>query len=476
MNFAGKQGADASVPMYISTCEAENTVKIQKNRKAANGRFFLTRRTRERDGKRMRKKKIAAIVSIVIMILALGGAAVYGLAEADRYKRDLQYGYKRSLTDLGDSIDKIQTTLDKAAYANTATEQNGLAAKLMRESSVAKSALAVLPISGNSLDNVSKFITQVGDFSMTLSKEISAGGKISEEEYKTIQNLEQYSATLQTDLGSVQPDFDAATFTDAFKETADDFTDFPSLIYDGPFSDNVTHQKPELTEGREKIPQGNARTEAAGFLKTEETALTHVQDTAGNLPTYNFTANDGAVRISVTKAGSYVSDMSNSRDAEDPTIGYEEASKKARSFLDSRGIENMKESYYIISDNVCLINYAYTQGNVVCYPDLVKVGIALDNGEVVRFQSTGYIMNHTDRKLTAKLTAAEAQESVSPYLTVGQHQLALIPTPGLNEVLTYEFLCTGAQDEQVLVYINASTGYEEDILILQKSDTGILVK
>ena len=168
--------------------------------------------------------------------------------------------------------------------------------------------------------------------------------------------------------------------------------------------------------------------------------------------------------------------MNNSREVKSSSLGYEEASKKARSFLDSRGIKNMKESYYVISDNICLLNYAYMQGNIICYPDLVKVGIALDNGEVVRFQTTGYLMNHTDRKLSAKLTAAEAQKSVSPNLKVEQSRLALIPTPGLNEVLTYEFKCTGRQNERVLVYIDTETGFEDDILILQQSDSGVLAK
>lgn len=461
--------------MYISIREAENT---EENKKLYGiFRSGKTHGRKEGTGRlNMSKKRIATIVVLVVTVAALGGAAIYGLMEAERYKRDLQYGYKRSLTDLGDSIGSIRTTLDKAAYANTATEQNGLAAKLMRESSMAKSALAVLPLSDNSLDNVSKFITQVGDFSMALSRKISAGGKISAAEYKTIQELEKYSSTLNTDLENANPDPDAAAFTASFKDTADDFTDFPSLIYDGPFSDHIGQRKPKLTQGKQQIQQGNAQTAAAEFLNRKESGLTHVQDTAGNLPAYNFTADDGAIRISVTKAGSYISEMNNTREVRSQTIGYAEASKKARSFLDARGIKNMKESYYVINDNICLINYAYLQGNVVCYPDLVKVGIALDNGEVVRFQTAGYIMNHTERSLTADLTAAEAQKSVSPNLTVRLHRLALIPTPGLNEVLTYEFQCTGKQGENVLVYINASTGYEEDILILQKSDNGVLAQ
>lgn len=424
----------------------------------------------------MTKKRIWGITAIVVVILALCGTAVYAFAQVNQYKRDIQYGYKRSLNDLSDSVGNIETTLDKAVYANTATEQNGLAAKLMRETSMAQASLSTLPVGDNSLDNVSRFITQVGDFSAALSRQISAGGKITDDQYKTIKSLETYSQKLSKDMTDVQPDFKSTTFRDAMSTTAKDFNDFPSLIYDGPFSDNVMHQKPELTKGKQDIPQGNAQNIAADFLHVTQDKLTHVQDTAGNLPTYNFTANGGAVRINVTKAGGYVSNLSNNRDIGNVTLNYKSASKKAEAFLDSRGIKNMKESYYVITDGMCLINFAYMQDDVVCYPDLVKVGIALDNGEIVRFESAGYIMNHKARTLTTKISREKAQLSVSPKLTVLQSKKALIPTPGLGEVLTYEFLCTGTGKDRVLVYINAETGFEEDILILQQSDNGVLTK
>ena len=44
------------------------------------------------------------------------------------------------------------------------------------------------------------------------------------------------------------------------------------------------------------------------------------------------------------------------------------------------------------------INYAYVQNNVVIYSDLIKVKIALDNGEVLGIESTGYLNNHTTRE------------------------------------------------------------------------------
>lgn len=399
-----------------------------------------------------------------------------GYTSANKYRTQLNYNYTRAINDLNGCVENIETTLNKAVYANTATQQNGLAAKLMRETSIAKASVAVLPTTGNSLDKVSKFITQAGDFAMSLSAKVSAKQKITDKEYQTMQELEKYAKTLRGSLLGIQPNLETPEFTAALEKTASDFTDFPTLIYDGPFSDHINQMKPKLIQGKKEILQGNAQNTAAEFLSVTQDKLAHTQDTAGNLPTYNFTGNSGAVRISVTKAGGYISNMTNSREVNAENLTYEDAAKKAREFLKSRDIVNMKESYYVINDGICTINYAYMQGDIVCYPDLIKVLVALDNGEIVGFDSVGYIMNHTDRNLSPKLTADQAQKNVSSHLKVQKRGLALIPTPGLNEVLCYEFSCTGQDSDRVLVYINANTGFEEQILILQSTDNGVLTK
>lgn len=424
----------------------------------------------------MNRKKIFLIVFAVALILTLGGTTVAGYVSANRYRMYLDYNYQRAMNDLNGSVDNIGTTLNKAVYANTATQQTGLAAKLMRETSLAKASVSVLPISDPSMDKVSKFITQVGDFAMALSSKVSAKQKITDEEYQAMLNLEKYANTLHKDLMEVRPDIDTAEINTSLDKTANDFTDFPTLIYDGPFSDHIQQMKPKLTQGKSTILQGNAQITAAQFLGVPQTNLKHTQDTDGNMPTFNFSSADGTVNISVTKAGGYVSEMQNTRDITSENLKYEDASGIARKFLDSRGIKNMRESYYVIIDGACVINYAYMQNGIICYPDLVKVKVALDNGEIVGFDSMNYIMNHTSRTLSPKLTPDQAQANVSPHLKVESRKLALIPTPGLNEVLCYEFQCTGQNGDRVLVYINANTGFEEQILILQITDNGVLTK
>ena len=144
--------------------------------------------------------------------------------------------------------------------------------------------------------------------------------------------------------------------------------------------------------------------------------------------------------------------------------------------MSKSNIGDMKESYYSINNGICTINYAYSKNNVICYPDLIKISVALDNGEIVSYNSTGYLMNHSDRNLPGKIiTQDEAKGRLSKYLKPEDGNLAVIPTAGLNEVLCYEFECTGENKDKVLVYINAKTGLEEQIFVVLSSDNGTLV-
>ncbi|MCH4238889.1 MAG: germination protein YpeB [Oscillospiraceae bacterium] len=423
----------------------------------------------------MKTKHIILTVVAVAAVVTAGAFTVRSMASEKAAKRDLQYTYERAYSDLRDSVDNIALTLDKGIYANTSTQQNGLAARLMRETSLAKEALATLPLSGTTMDSVSKYISQVGDLAMTLSDHVSAGGSITDKDFKTIQQLHTYATKLSTDLSNLKLDYTSTNFSSQFKKTAEDFTDFPSLIYDGPFSDHIGRQAPRLLEGQKDTAQGNAQVTAAEFLGLQENQLTHTADTAGGLPSYNFTA--GSTRLSVTKKGGIVYSLENSREVTTEKLDEKAAEKKATTFLEQHGCKNMRLTYWIKTDGRFLFNFAYQDGKVLCYPDLIKVGVALDNGEIVNYDADGYVMNHTTRTFQApKFDQNAAQKKVSSYLKVNSAKLALVPTEGLHEVLCWEFNCTGSNNDRVLVYINCKNNMEQQILILQASDTGTLVK
>lgn len=92
------------------------------------------------------------------------------------------------------------------------------------------------------------------------------------------------------------------------------------------------------------------------------------------------------------------------------------------------------------------INFAALQDDVTLYPDLIKVSVAMDNGEILGFDARGYLTNHHQRTFEKPaLSMEEAQKKVSPNLTVKNGKMAVVPSTSLTEKLCYEFVCTGAR-------------------------------
>lgn len=449
------------------------------------------------DHKITRRSLVRIVSYAVALCLVLGMAALSGYTLAGKYRADLEYTYLRALNDLSDYMENLELALQKGIYANTSTQQYGLISKVQREAEAAKSALGQLPLNSAALDDLNQYIAQVGDYSLFLSGKLSSGEGLSEEEMSNLETLGEYAASLSLDLqemtvryasegalpiGESEKSFenleketeDEPVFSDGFRKMSEGLVDYPALLYDGPFSDHIAGRKSKFLEGKEEVSEEAAGRTAADFLNVPQQKLTFTGSSAGNLPTYSFSCE--GVDITVTKAGGYVDFLLNSREIGQATLTPEQALEKADSFLLGHGMENLKKSYYAAAGGVCMVNYAFEQGEVTCYSDLVKVSVALDTGEIVAYDAAGYLMNHTERSFEEPLLSPEqASARLSPRLSPEKEGLACVPTRGLNEVLCYEFECTGHNGDRVLVYLNAETGLEENIFILLMSDNGTLV-
>lgn len=444
-----------------------------------------------------RRGKIRTGIFALAAVTVLGvGLSVRNMQAAEA-ETTLSYVYQRAVNDLSGYVSGMEAALEKVRYANTATAQTSLAAQLLEESSGAKAALAALPVSGENSGNINRFLAQSGDYASYLSRRLAAGSTLGDEDFENLSMLRKYAETLNEELQKLEERFrygkvtmnEAKTtlqnitealpaFGGELEKSASAFGEYPTLIYDGPFSDHISQMTAKATKGLERLPQGNAEQAAAKYLGVKSSELEHTTDTGGGLPCYNFTSGD--IRISVTKDGGLLCSISNSRTIKENKLSQEEALKKAEDFLKKSGITSFQESYYITADGICTFNFAWLEEtdslSVTCYPDLIKVGVALDNGEIVSYNASGYLMNHHTRSFEeAAVSAEKARESISPRLQI-QHKpnLALIPTPGLDEVLCWEFVCKGEDGEDILVYINVQTGMEERIYELIESDNGVL--
>ena len=442
------------------------------------------------------KRTLIRIVAFSIAIIAaLLVRNIILMKERADARLTIETGYLRAISDLSTSTDNLSNTLSKELCAGTSEMHTKLASELWREASNAKLALSQLPVSELSLENTNKFLSQVGNYANYIASKTDNGGKISDKEYETLRKLYEFSKKLKTDIWSIEQmltsgeldadeiidslnatsatDENTPSLTEGFTEFEEGFDSYPTLVYDGPFSDHILEKQPLMLKGASEVSEGTAKAKACQALGVTETELNVTEAEMSKMPSFCFST--GTSTIAVTKAGGYISYMLKSRDVENTSISSSQAQNKAVEYLKRLGINEMTITYYETIGNVCTVNFAYKSGDVTVYTDLIKVSVAMDNGEIMGMDARGYIVNHKDRNFEKpKLSKDDALKSVSPMLKVSNVKLANIPSDGTNERYCYEFTCVDTDNRHVLVYVNCETGKEEQILILFESEAGVL--
>jgi germination protein YpeB len=449
-----------------------------------------------------KRKKTVLLTSYILAGFAVLGVVAYcANLRAESYKLQLENNYHHAFSELVSGVGELDSALQKTLYATSPSMVSSICAEVYGKAQSAQYALGELPFSSYKFQNMSSFITRVGDYAYMLSKKAGAGSESTEEEHNNLQKLSDTASVLSGNLNQLLTDtttsgvrfgrIDELTDTasqigdeatadilqDSFSIMEGEFPETPTLIYDGPFSTHIAGLTPKLTEGKTDIDADEAKDKAAEFMGMKSSALKQNGERAGNLPVYLFytNADGGTISFEVTKKGGYVAAVFNSRLVKARVLTTQDAVKIAKRFLDKKGYKKMKQSYEMTEGNTCTVNFAYTLNDVICYTDLIKVSVALDNGGIVGFECQGYIMNHTDRTVPdVKVPEEEAKSKVSPYLTILSHDMSIIPTAGKNEVFCHEFKCENGNGNHYIIYVNAQTGNEEKILILQETPQGTL--
>lgn len=441
----------------------------------------------------MKKRNAVRIISFCAAAVVVSAVfAVRTNNDLNRYRLEIKNNYAATLDTLNSGVNNISLILEKAEYVTTAKQLSLMSAQLLSEAESAKAALSQLP-AGENLDVLNRFLSQVGNYAVSVSESLIGGESLSDEYTANIAVLKDTAQKISEAVSNSSIAYDnpsawaddldnkleEAVDKDSLSGTLDalegTLSDYPTLVYDGPYSDHILEKEPLMLKNAENVTEAQALKKAAETAECGEEALSADGTVDGKIPSYRFSGDN--VSVTVSRAGGYAVYMRKSREIGDYVLEYRQAVDKAKRYLERIGMGGFAETYYFTDEGVCVINFAYLDGKTVCYTDLVKVGVAMDTGEIMLYEASGYIVNHTDRAFeSAAISAEEAAKTVSPRLKIRETALALIPTKGGNEKRCYEFVCETDDKKEILVYINAVTGEEEDILILLKSDGGTLVK
>lgn len=441
----------------------------------------------------MKKYRLYWFFTVFVIVLCTFG--IYEYYSAKAYRRGLEDTYNRAFFELTDYVDDIDTLLAKGLVAASAGEMATISQELSVQAGAAKACLAQLPITEVSLDKTEKFLSQVGDYTYTLSQSLIDKKTISEKEYENLNSLGLYAADLNKALADLSKNVQSGTVKFGSKGNvtaqnvvyADDgepfeaiekkFGEYPSLIYDGPFSEHIENITPKMTENARAVSKDEAAEKVADNFGVDKKIVSFVGETENSkigAYLFKFSKNGSDIGVSITKNGGYIVYFLQNRRVHAEKLSADEAIEVAGEYLKLHGYEDMQSSYYEKNGGTATVNFAYCQNDVMCYSDLIKIKVALDNGEIIGMEANGYITNHCKRSLkTPTLSKQEARAKLSSKLSVDGARAALIPKDSKREVLCYEFKGTAA-GRNFLVYINADSGKEEDIQILIESPNGIL--
>ncbi len=442
------------------------------------------------------------IVAMSLVTLLLAGMTVYGVyynEKALQYEAALENQYDRAFSDLIGHMDNAEHYLLKSLATGTKEKTAAMLEEASRSAAQAESCLNLLPLDQHLVDQVSNYLVQLGDVALAWSNQSVRGRQLEEEQYNTLVELYGYAQDLSgsframaADLGNtydwrgIQRDNNKLEEDDSLREQyrslhalREPFTDYPTLIYDGPFSEHMADIEPRGLSG-EMISQEDGQKRAEEIFDNYTPTAEFVSQNDGNsIPTYTYRVifqEDTAhvAFVDVTQQGGALYSVLFYRDIAKNNLSPEQAVKAGESFLQSIGMRDMKSTYYTVDGNCVTASYVYSKQDVMYYPDMVKVKIALDTGEMVGYEGHGYLTCHCEReKIEPSLTVEEAREVLSPYLEVVSEGEAVIPNDYGGEQAVYEFRCQ-AMGRDFLVYVDKEDGSEADVLVLLEDDTGTL--
>ena len=447
------------------------------------------------------KEKHILTICVVLLVIAICAIAI-ACKNNKKYTQASNNEYNRAFYELVDGMVDVENYLAKSLVTNDSDQSAETLMYIWREANLAQVYLSQIPISNEGLSNTQKFLNQVSDYSYSLSRKSIKNENLTQDELNNLKELYNYSTQVNNTLGQISLEINNGTLNwkelktdgsslfskeesnmsiDGFNSIEENFEEYDGLIYDGAYSEHITSKEKKGLTG-EDIDEEKAKKIVEDFVMKENIKEIKSDGLAenGTIKSYTFnitTKNENNITISISQKGGHIVFMNYNRDVIEEKLNVEEAETKALEFLNSKGFTSMEKTYYIKEGGIITINYAYEQEDVIVYPDLIKVKVALDNGDVLGIETTGYLNNHETRNIDKNsiISVRDAIKLANENLKIENTRLAIIPTEFETEIFCWE-LKGKVENRDFLLYVNAKTGEVEDIQVIINTEKGILTQ
>jgi spore germination protein len=470
-----------------------------------------------------RKERLAPNITIPLLAVALVAAVIWGYTQF-RARRSWEIRaenqYNRSFSELSTHVGELETQLATILASNSRAQLIKGFSDLWRQAYLSQEDLGQLPLTAMELRRTKEFLAKVGAFAFNtvskLNKEATAPfstGEVnlqylSEQDWQTLNTLHRQARYLADQLVDLQESMiesgekwlkvdrlSASAFaadvsdrletnkiTKSFMMMEDGFQRLPEPEMEGNLL-NVRPSPKGITG--EEISQEKGRELASNFINKDgpEYEVTYEDKTNGDYPLYLYNlkkkGDDGRAaksgRLALTTKGGHLAWILKERPVPEQKLSLDAAKETARKYLENRGYPGMLPVAVEEYRNVVVVSLCTQQQGTIIYPEMIKVQVALDDGEIMGVETMSYLTFHDPkRKLaTPTLTEREIGQRLNKHLKVEAMNQALILNDQYEEVLAYE--CVGRIGEnRYRVYLNADTGEEERIQRID--DQGLEIK
>lgn len=439
------------------------------------------------------------IGTIIILIILSGITGYYALKLKEKYNNQIQNNYTESFSNLVNYVNNVENYLAKALISKSPENSAKTLTQIWKDSNLALVYLSRISAQNEELSQTAKFLNQISDYSYSLSRKNIEGQALSEDDMKNLEKIYYHSINLEETLNrlsdelysgelswnKLNSDINSTKFAQSvdsinvFSNIDSNLNEYEGLIYDGAYSDHINKAEKMGLTG-DDIDEENAKNIVKNFFGEDK--IINIETNGflsdADIPSFDFSVSLKDIpqkySITISKKGGHVVQTSLDREINEEKISNQEANEIGKSYLDSKGFKNMKETYFVKQENVITVNYAYNDNGIIVYPDLIKVKIALDNGDILGIETMGYLNSHTNRKFEEpNISLEDARSKINDNLEIISESRAIIPTEWKTEIDCYEFKGK-VRDREFLVYINVQTGKEEDILVILDTPGGTL--
>lgn len=410
------------------------------------------------------KHKLTGII-FALLLLGVGFAAgQYYLHRT--YQVQVEAAYRRALSELGTHFQELQAELSRARLAVSAKQRGQSSANLRRLVYAAQGNVGELPLGEIKVEGICQLLAEI--YEQTYLQEWDS--EVLDELYGQVEYVNHELGQL---LVSKQLEFPWVSWHEYFSAqvVVPQYLEALAAINAGLVELRPPGERPPFLRGEiagESIDQEQAVEAARRFTGEKHLNFQVTGESKGVIPSFTVEAKGetGRIMLEVSQKGGLVLWMLDSREVKESRLSRQELVEVGRNFLEQRDFPPLHITDVQILQNRATLTFVPERNGVLRYAEPLKVQVSAEDGSILGFWATPFYAAQSrveDVGEQMREVSWDPQTKLRAGLEILDEKFALIPGAGQGEVLTKR-LGVCHEDEYYLIYLNAETGEEEQIV------------